>query len=137
MRQSDHVVNSGDSPDVPTDGESQRPEGDAQREREQSQTEALRLWLEAASSGERDWNGLAALAAVLEDLRGYLAKGYDTLNALLEKPTSVYNLETCLVGVETDLALALRNWRELMAWLRSRNLWEDDKLFEQLGDPNS
>lgn len=117
----------------------------------QSGFEQTKQWVLAAASapdakGTSDEPGIGVLsqgdlvtfAACLDDIKGHLLSGYTDLSDLFMKGPSVDELDTCLANTEVQLALALRNWRELTDLLQDSRIWpDDDHTLEDLSDPEA
>src|ERR1700691_5987335 len=77
--------------------------------------------IDALSQGE-----LESLAACLDDIKDHLLSGYTKLSDVFMDSPNMDELDTCLADTEVQLALAVRNWRELTKLLRSAGIWHDD-----------
>jgi hypothetical protein len=90
-----------------------------------------RSWISALSEGE-----LETISACLLDIRDNSGNVHQKLSHLMSEMPSTDVLDAVLAGIEVQLALAVRNWREL-AQLLERHEEEPERmsLFDQLSTP--
>lgn len=79
-----------------------------------------------ASMGEGDRR---TIAAIVDDLTGFLSEASDGLRSLLSSPPDVSLLEDWFAAADVHLSLIWKEWTELVEILRRNDIWDDEGLF--------
>jgi hypothetical protein len=110
--------------------------------------QAVKEWVQSAVSLESQgtesvgWKdllgpeGLGTLAVCLSDLHDHCENVVSHIDQLMGGAPGSDSLDELLAQVEVQLALAVRNWRELANVLRENESWRQAETFESLSEPD-
>jgi len=74
-----------------------------------------------------------AIAVCMSDIHDHCAKLATELRELVDGPTNIDRMRSAVAAIEVQLALAVRNWRELEPLLLAEGLLsEEARVFDEL-----